>query len=159
MKRLLIIFALLFSTTLYAQTYKLYQTENIHNQLRLNSKTGEVFQIQNDGQRFLVHAAITPESEKPSRYILYKTKNIWNYILLDKFTGKLWQCQYSVEGPEHRSSWIINPDELSTSENGKFTIQPLTSMFQFYLINEETGDMWKFQWSTESGEYRWIERF
>jgi len=84
---------------------------------------------------------------------------MWTNILLDTFTGKLWQCQYSVEGSEYIFSVVINPDVLSTSENSKFTIQPLTSMFQFYLINEETGDMWKFQWSTKGDEYRWIERF
>jgi len=159
MKKMLIIFAIILSPTLYAQTFKLYQTENIHNQLKLNLKTGEVYQIQSDGQKLLVRAATTPENEIPRRYILKKTKNMWTYILLDKFTGKLWQCQYSVKGPEYRSSWVINSFDLSSSESSKFPIQPMTSMFQFYLINEESGDMWKFQWSTKGEDYRWIERF
>ena len=160
-KKLLIIFAfvLFLSPVLYAQTYKFYQTENIHNQLRLDTKTGEVFQIQSDGQKFLVHTATSLLNLKPGRYILNKTKNMWTYILLDTFTGKLWQCQYSVEGPEYIFSVEINPDVLSTSENSKFIIQPLVSVFQFYLINEETGDMWKFQWSTKGDDYRWIEKF
>ena len=63
--------------------------------------------------------------------MLQKTENMWTYILLDKFTGKLWQCQYSVQGADYISSWVINPNELSNSETNKFTIQPLTSMFQF----------------------------
>ncbi|MCJ7448878.1 MAG: hypothetical protein MUO72_14425 [Bacteroidales bacterium] len=161
MKKLLIIFAfaLFLSPIIYAQTYKFYQTKNIHNQLRLDTKTGEVFQIQSDGQKFLVHAATSPLNLKLGRYILHTTENMWTYILLDTFTGKLWQCQYSVEGPEYILSVEINPDVLSTSENSKFTIKPMASMFQFYLINEETGDMWKFQWSTEGDDYRWIERF
>ena len=41
-----------------------------------------------------------------------QTENMWTYILLDKFTGKLWQCQYSVEGTEYISSWVINPNVL-----------------------------------------------
>jgi len=53
MKTLLTIFTLFLSFTVHAQTYKLYQTDNIHNQLRLNTKTGEVYQIQDDGQTFL----------------------------------------------------------------------------------------------------------
>ncbi|MDR2122541.1 MAG: hypothetical protein LBP34_05385 [Flavobacteriaceae bacterium] len=158
MKALLTIITLFLSVTTYAQTYKFYQTDNINNQLRLNSKTGEVYQIQNDGQTFLVHPATTPNNEKPNRYTLYKTQNMWTYILIDKFLGKLWQCQYSVEGTEYISSWVINPYSLSYSESNKFMIQPLTSMYQFYLINDETGDMWKFQWSTEGDEYRWIEK-
>ena len=158
MKKILVIFTLFLSFVGNAQTYKLYQTENIHNQLKLNSKTGEVYQVQDDGQTFLVRIAVTPLNEKPNRYTLYKTKNIWTYILLDKFSGKIWQCQYSVEGSENISSWVINPYKLSSSESNKFTIQPMTSMFQFYLINDETGDMWQFQWSTKGDEFRWIEK-
>jgi len=33
-----------------------------------------------------------------------------------------------------------------------------TSIFQFYLINDETGDMWKCQWSSNGDEYSWIEK-
>lgn len=146
------------SLTTNAQTFKLYQTDNIHNQLRLNTATGEVYQIQSDGQKFLVHEATTPTNENPNRYALHKTENMWTYILIDKFSGKLWQCQYSVKGIEYISSWVINPNELSSSQSNKFTIQPMTSMFQFYLINDETGDMWQFQWSTEGDEYRWIKK-
>ena len=36
--------------SLFAQTYKMYQTRNYHNQLRLNTATGEVLQMQDDGQ-------------------------------------------------------------------------------------------------------------
>ena len=144
---------------MHAQTYKFYQTDNIHNQLRLNTKTGEIYQIQNDGQTFLVHRATTPDNEIINKYSLYKTQNMWTYILLDTFTGRLWQCQYSTKGNEYRSSWIINRHDLSMTESSKFIIQPQTSMYQYYLINEETGDMWRFQWSTKSSEYRWIERF
>jgi hypothetical protein len=158
MKKLILIIALFISFTANAQTYKLYQTDNIHNQLKLNTKTGEVYQVQTDGQTFLVHEATTPNNEKPNRFILYKTQNMWTYILLDKFSGKLWQCQYSTKGTEYISSWIVNPSELSSSETNKFTIQPMTSMYQYYLVNDETGEMWKFQWSTKGAEYRWIEK-
>jgi hypothetical protein len=158
MKSLIVIFTLFLSFVANAQTYKLYQTDNIHNQLRLNTATGEVYQIQNDGQKFLVHEATTPNNEKPNRYALYKTENMWTYILLDKFSGKLWQCQYGVKGIEYISSWVINPNDLASSQSNKFTIQPMTSMFQFYLINDETGEMWQFQWSTQGDEYRWIKK-
>ena len=158
MRKLVVILILFVSFVTNAQTYKLYQTANINNQLKLNTKTGEVYQVQNDGQTFLVHSATTPNNEKPNRYALYETKNMWTFILLDKFSGKLWQCQYSVQGVEYIMSVVINPNVLSYTESSKFSIQPMTSMFQYYLINEETGEMWKFQWSTEGDDYRWIEK-
>ncbi len=127
--------------------------------MKLNTRTGEVHQVQSDGQTFLVHEATTPNYTKAGRYSLHKTQNIWTYILLDKYSGKLWQCQFSVKGTEYISSWVINATALSNTENSKFSIQPMTSMFQYYLVNDETGDMWKFQWSTKSEEgYRWIEK-
>lgn len=158
MRKLILIFILFISFTANAQTFKLYQTDNIHNQLKLNTKTGEVYQVQSDGQTFLVHKETTPDNEKPNRYALYKTKNMWTYILLDKFTGKLWQCQYSTKGLEYITSVVINDVALSYTETNKFTIKPMTSMFQYYLIDDETGDMWKFQWSTKGGDYIWIEK-
>jgi hypothetical protein len=158
MRLVFIFLAIIFQSELLAQTYNFYQTENIYNQLRLNSKTGEVYQIQNDGQTFLVQNEITPENELYNRYSLEKTENMWTYILLDKVSGKLWQCQYSVQGEAYRHSWIINPNSLSETPKSKFNIQPLISMFQYYLVNEETGEMWKFQWSTKGDEYRWIEK-
>ena len=158
MKRFAFMFALLLGTALSAQTYKLYQTDNIHNQLRLNTKTGEVYQIQTDGQKFIVQYALTIQNTVENRYSLHKTENIWTYILLDTFTGKLWQCQYSVKGADYRFSMEINTQQLSYLDYSKFTVQPMTSMYQFYLINQDNGQMWKFQWSTKGEDYRWIEK-
>ena len=72
-KSIFVIFTLFLSVTLHAQSYRFFQTENIHNQLRLDTRTGEVYQIQNDGQTFLVHRASTPDNEISNRYALYKT--------------------------------------------------------------------------------------
>lgn len=48
---------------------------------------------------------------------------------------------------------------INDVSNSVFTIQPLVSMYQYYLINEQNGDMWMFQWSTSGDEYRWIKKF
>ena len=159
MKRIIIfiLFTLVFHTAT-SQTYKYYQTDNIHNQLRLNTKTGEVYQIQDDGQKFLINSAITPSNTIEQRYMLYKTKNIWTFILLDRCQGKLWQCQFSVKGTEYMITVPININTLAYSDNPIFSIEPLISMYQFYLTNEQNGDIWKFQWSTKGDDYRWIEK-
>lgn len=204
----------------YAQSnsvYKMYRTQNYHNQLRLNTMTGEVQQIQDDGQSWMICGARETLGDVVGRFCLYETQNMWTFIMLDTYTGKNWQVQFSVKGedymfavpinryslafPAEDSKWIgrfqmfatqnmwtfilldsyngklwqvqyssqdlddlmcipINEYELvSDNEKCIFSIQPLTSMYQYYLINDYTGDMWKFQWSTKGDDYRWIERF
>ena len=63
MKYFITLIFLMLGISSQAQTYKLYQTDNIHNQLRLNTKTGEVYQIQDDGQKFVINYAVTPDNE------------------------------------------------------------------------------------------------
>lgn len=157
MKKFLLIFILVLSARSFAQTYEFYQTDNIHNKLRLNTNTGEVVQIQDDGQKFNIQDGPTPKNEQ-RRYRLVKTQNMWTYILLDEFFGKLWQCQFSVKGDSYMGCLVINVKALSTSEKRKFTTEPLASMYQFYLVNQDDGEMWKFQWNTKGDEFRWIEK-
>ena len=97
------------------QTYKIYSTRNYYNQLRLNTMTGEVQQIQDDGQSWEICSARAVSENKVGRFCLYK------------------KCIFSI--------------------------QTLTNMYQYYLINDNTEDMWKFQWSTKGDDYRWIEKF
>ena len=102
----------------YAQSnsvYKMYRTQNYHNQLRLNTMTGEVYQVQDDAGMWLVCSAITPSSSTPYRYSLYPTRNIWTYILVDLFTGKIWQCQFFVNSDNGQMSVPINREVLSYS--------------------------------------------
>lgn len=160
MRRILCAVSLcLFPLLSSGQTYKMYQTENYHNQLRLNTVTGEVMQVQDNGLIWIIVNDIDPDGEYKNRFRLYKTKNMWNFIELDTFTGRLWQVQYSVDGDEYRFAFPINRIALAQSERKSiFTIHPMTSMYQYYLINEATGEMWMFQWSTEGDNYRWIEK-
>ena len=117
MKRFLKLFVLMVclfeSLIVSAQTYEFFHTKNYHNQLRLNTLTGEVYQVQDDGGMWLVCSALTPTSSTPYRYWLYPTRNMWTYILVDLFTGKIWQCQYSVESNGGQMSIPINREVLS----------------------------------------------
>lgn len=62
-----------------AYTYKLNTTKNYHNQLRLNTATGKIEQIQDDGQSWIICEDINPDASKPGRYILTDTQNMWIY--------------------------------------------------------------------------------
>ena len=219
MKRLVVILMVAFFIPSFAicQTYKMYYTKNYHNQLRLNTATGEVVQIQDDGQSWVICNGIELLGKENGRFCLYETQNMWTFIMLDTYTGRNWQVQFSVKGEDYMftypiniwplaypmddSKWInrfqmfatqnmwnfimldsydgrlwqvqysvedlgslicvpINTLSLIESKDRSvFFIQPMISMFQYYLINDETGDMWKFQWSTKGDDYRWIERF
>ena len=159
-KILLVICMLLtFFSLSFGKTYEMYPTRNIHNQLQLNTKTGEIKQIQDDGQQWTICNEIEKYGKKEDRFSLHETQNMWTFILLDSYTGRLWQLQYTVDKDSMRGILIINEDELA-DENKKniFYISPLTSMFQYYLTNDTTGEMWKFQWNTKGNDYRWIEK-
>lgn len=216
MKRLLTLLLCLLPIMVTGQTYKMYQTRNYHNQLRLNTATGEVTQLQDDGQSWTICEAIEVNGRFTSRFCLYETQNMWTFILLDTYTGKNWQVQYSVKGtdymftvpinaisyafPTAKSMWTnrfqmfatqnmwtfimldsyngrlwqvqysssdlnslmcipINETELSKSYvRSIFSIQPMVSMYQYYLINNSTGEMWQFQWTTKGDDYRWIKK-
>lgn len=159
MKKTLFILFILCSTISYGQKYQMYNTQNYHNQLRLNSATGEVYQIQDDGGKWLIVNDIEPNGEVPNRFKLYETENIWTFIELDTFTGRLWQVQFSTESVAYMIYVPINIVKLGDYNKSVFTISPMTSMFQYYLINEDTGEMWMFQWSTKGDDYRWIKPY
>lgn len=217
MKPLFLSILILIPALLSGQIYKMYPTQNYYNQLRLNTATGEVIQIQDDGQSWEICSGIELSGEESGRFCLYETQNMWTFIMLDTYTGKNWQVQFSVKGEDYMFAYPINWFSLAyprkdskwtnrfqmfatqnmwnfimlDSYNGRlwqvqysssdlesllclpineselvesgttsvFSIQPMTSMYQYYLINDATGDMWKFQWSTKGDDYRWIERF
>ena len=161
MKKFITLVLLIFTMVVFAnaQKYKLYQTQNYHNQLKLNTVTGSVEQIQDDGQSWTIVSDIEPYGNYTNRFRLYETKNMWTFIELDTFNGRLWQVQYSVKGTDYMFGIPINSRPLTVNKNRSvFTIQPMTSMYQFYLIYEDTGEIWKFQWSTKGDDYRWIEK-
>ncbi|WP_300331223.1 hypothetical protein, partial [Fusobacterium sp.] len=82
-------FLMLFSIS-FSKTYEMYPTKNIHNQLQLNTKTGEIKQIQDDGQQWIICEKIEKAGKIEGRFSLYETQNMWNFLLLDNYTGKVW---------------------------------------------------------------------
>lgn len=84
--------------------YKMFPTENIWTFLKLDTKSGKIWQVQysiNDNLRGEVElnnkALVSGEAAENGRFTLYPTKNMYNFILLDQIDGKMWQVQWSVE--------------------------------------------------------------
>ena len=78
MKKFISLFILMIiALTSYAQSnsvYKIYRTQNYHNQLRLNTMTGEVQQIQDDGQSWTICSAREILGDAAGRFCLMKRK-------------------------------------------------------------------------------------
>lgn len=86
-----------------ARLYELYPTQNIYTFLKLNTKTGQITQLQyaisaNDDRMELnvnSTAFIDESLSEEGRFKLYPTQNIYNFLLLDTLTGRVWQVQWS----------------------------------------------------------------
>lgn len=94
--------------SLLAVKYRLFPTQNMWTFIKLNTRNGQMWQVQFDVQddnRFETHLNILPlvgkAKEVDNRFTLYPTENIYTFILLDQLDGKVWQVQWSIE-PENR---------------------------------------------------------
>jgi len=86
-----------------AIVYRLFPTRNTWTFLKLNTRNGQLWQVQWDTgkSRFEIPLSLKPlvtaEEERHGRFFLYPTQNIYNFILLDQLDGRMWQVQWSHE--------------------------------------------------------------
>jgi hypothetical protein len=89
-----------------AVTYRLFSTKNIYTFIKLNTRNGQMWQVQwstKDNQFETTLSDISrvdKDAEKNGRFFLYPTTNIYNFILLDQIDGRTWQVQWSTEPKE-----------------------------------------------------------
>lgn len=95
--------------------YEMYKTENVYHVLKLNTRTGQITQVQigvgKDGwameNTVNSKSLVSAEEEQNGRFALYPTGNMYNFVLLDRISGKVWQAQWSIK-PENRGVFPIN---------------------------------------------------
>jgi len=86
-------------------------------------------------------------------YKLYKTDNMWTFLRLDTATGRLWQLHYSIGDDSKRGTLSVNNLNLGAiygsgdNYNGRFELYKTENMFNFILLDTETGAAWQAQWS------------
>jgi len=87
-----------------AVAYQLFPTENMWTFLKLNTRNGQIWQVQYDIEgenRFEVYLNFVPlvsvDKQVNGRFTLYSTQNVYTFILLDQLDGKMWQVQWSME--------------------------------------------------------------
>jgi hypothetical protein len=92
-------------------TFRVFRTQNIFTMLKLNTRTGQIWQVQwslDDNNRFTVPTSqaplLPPSTDKhptvlrSGRFTLTPTENIHTFILLDQEDGRTWQVQWGDEG-------------------------------------------------------------
>ena len=93
-------------------TFELYETQNMWTFIKLNTTTGEIWQVQytlSDDHPSLetvlndrpLIVTTNPNEKSPGRFSLYPTKNLYNYILLYQMDGRVWQVQWGFEPDKH----------------------------------------------------------
>ena len=87
--------------------YKLYPTTNMWTFLKLDTRTGQVWQVQwslenqdnNDQFEYPLstESLVSDYGEPNGRFELYPTTNDYNFIMLDRIDGNTYQVQWSIE--------------------------------------------------------------
>ena len=85
--------------------YKMYQTENLYNLIKLDTMTGAIWQVQYgmnkdvDAMQVAIDSwpLVWSEDSHPGRFELYPTKNMYNFILLDTDIGDVYQVQWNTD--------------------------------------------------------------
>ena len=87
--------------------YKLYPTTNMWTFLKLDTRTGQVWQVQwslenqdnNDQFEYPLstESLVSEYGEPNGRFELYPTTNDYNFIMLDRIDGNTYQVQWSIE--------------------------------------------------------------
>lgn len=77
---------------------------------------------------------------------------MWNFLELETFSGRIWQVHFSIEGANYRFKSILNRESLLpyNDENGgyagRFELYKTQNMYNFILLDTETGSTWQVQW-------------
>lgn len=95
----------IFREQLMEPRYKLYPTQNNWTFLKLDTMTGQIWQVQYSIDSNPRMEYTLDDSERIyswdehicGRFELYETKNIYNFILLDKIEGRCWQVQWNFD--------------------------------------------------------------
>ena len=98
-----------------SQRFELYPTQNSFNFLKLDKKTGKIYQVQwsLEGEKefsiTLNGIDLSHFSTDGNCFKLYPTKNMWQFILLDGASGRAWHVQW---GFEEKNRWIKRIEEF-----------------------------------------------
>ncbi|WP_316839284.1 hypothetical protein [Pedobacter gandavensis] len=94
--------------------YRLFATNNMFNFIKLNTRNGQMWQVQwslkdNQFETTLSDISrVTKDEEKNGRFFLYPTTNTYNFILFDQMDGRAWQVQWNFDAEKRMVTRILN---------------------------------------------------
>ena len=145
----------------YIRTYRIFPTTNMWYFIKLNTRTGQMWQIEFDQKEtnqleipLNSLSLVEKQEEVDNRFILYPTQNSWNFLLLDQINGKIWQVNWNIK-PEKNKIIPLNNSSLIEKQNiadNRFTLYPTQNMWNFLLLDKINGNIWQVRWSTKSEE-------
>ena len=88
-------------TSTTTNNYVLYPTTNIYTFLKLDTRNGVFWQVQNsmDENEFecILNDRELVTNGEPGQFALYPTTNNWTFILLDTKNGDTWHVQWNQD--------------------------------------------------------------
>lgn len=113
-------------------TYRVFQTKNIWTFLKLDTRTGLIWQVQWGDNAGMIAVNWKPlvikEGATAGRFTLCPTKNIFNFILLDQDDGDIWSVQWSLDEKTRYISRITAPIVLADpNPNQHLAVDPLAT--------------------------------
>jgi len=141
------------------RTYRLIPTIHWLYFIKLNTRTGQLWQIENEkkeGNQLEIPlnslSLIVKEKEVDNRFTLYPTENPSTFLLLDQINGKIWQAQWDIK-PKKSEILTLNSSPLIEEQkevDNRFTLYPTENPNTFLLLDKINGKIWQVRWDLKS---------
>ena len=145
----------------YIRKYRLFPTINARYFIKLNTRTGQMWQIDFDSKDknqleipLNNLSLVAKQKEVDNRFTLYPTENSWSFLLLDQINGKIWQTQWDLK-PNKSEIFTLNNLSLIEEEkevDNRFTLYSTQNSWNFLLLDKINGKIWQVRWSMKSKE-------
>ena len=141
------------------RTYRLFPTINVQYFIKLNTRTGQMWQIEFDEKEtnqleipLNSLSLVEKQKEVDNRFTLYPTENPWTFLLLDQINGKIWQAQWDMK-PKKTEILTLNSLPLIEEQkevDNRFTLYSTQNSWNFLLLDKINGKIWQVRWSMKS---------
>ena len=150
MKKILLVCAAMLAFIIIAPAQSKNVTDSLYKAFQRDFGTAEQTP---DAANTMVQATRVP------RYKMYSTQNINILLKLDTKRGRIWMVQYRMKDQSAMELSIDNFSAVSENAgwNGRFEMYPTNNMYNFLMIDTETGQVYQVQWSIDYSK-RFVEK-